>query len=89
MTLILKARYISLKQNGGESYVEDLPLKGKLEEYLPFAQLKLSDVRRLLPNAKWAITVEELYRDPARMNRRHYKIINAETGEEKTSEAML
>ena len=54
---ILKSRYLSLKQDGEEMYVEDVPVTGKTEDYIPLALEKLTAVRKALPKAKWSITI--------------------------------
>jgi len=86
----LKSRYLSLKQDGAEMYVEDVAATGKTEDYIPLALKKLEAVRKALPKAKWSITIEEQFTDGNwRSNMRYFTIRDAETGEVKNSEYPL
>jgi len=79
---MLKSRYLSLKQDGAEMYVENVPVTGKTEDYIPLALKKLEAVRKALPNARWGITIEEQFVNSLKpSNMRYFKIRNAETGE--------
>ena len=78
---MLKSRYLSLKQDGSEMYVEDVALTGKTEDYIPVALQKLEVVRKTLPQAKWSITIEEQFTDGNwRNSKRYYTVRDAETG---------
>jgi len=86
----LKSRYLSLKQDGEEMYVEDVAATGKTEDYVQLALKKLAAVRKALPKAKWSITIEEQFTDGNwRSNMRYFTIRDAETGEIKNSEYSL
>ena len=86
----LKSRYLSLKQDGSEMYIEDVAATGKTEDYIPLALKKLAAVRKALPKAKWSITIEEQFTDGnCRSNMRYFTIRDAETGETKNSEYSL
>jgi len=77
----LKSRYMSLRQNGSEMYVEDIVLTGTTEDYIPVALQKLEIVRKTLPKAKWSITIEEQFTDGNwRNSKRYYTVRDAETG---------
>ncbi|MFA5162807.1 MAG: hypothetical protein WC421_11270 [Elusimicrobiales bacterium] len=77
----LKSRYLSLKQDGSEMYVEDVALTGTTEDYIPIALEKLEIVRKTLPKAKWSITIEVQFTDGSyRSNKRYYTVRDAETG---------
>ncbi|HOX23493.1 MAG TPA: hypothetical protein PLL10_08520, partial [Elusimicrobiales bacterium] len=76
----LKSRYLSLKQDGSEMYVEDVPVTGKTEDYIPLALEKLAAVRKALPKAKWSITIEEQFVNGLKpSDMRYFTICNAET----------
>ncbi len=86
----LKSRYLSLKQDGQEIYVEDIPTTGKTEDYILLALKKLEAVRKALPKAKWSITIEEQFITSLKpSNMRYFTIRNAETGEIKHSDYSL
>lgn len=86
----LKSRYLSLKQDGQEMYVEDVPVTGRTEDYIPLALKKLEAVRKALPKAKWSITIEEQFVNGLKpSNMRYFTIRNAETGEIKHAEYSL
>jgi len=87
---MLKSRYLSLKQDGAEMYVEDVAVTGKTEDYIPLALEKLAAVRKALPKAKWSITIEEQFITSLKpSNMRYFTIRDAETGEIKHSEYSL
>ena len=86
----LKSRYLSLKQDGAETYIEDVPVTGKTEDYVQLALKKLAAVRKALPKAKWSITIEEQFVNGLKpSNMRYFTVRDAETGEIKHSEYSL
>lgn len=74
----IKSRYISVKQEGSEIYVENLPLRGDIYEYVKSANYTLHLVRQAMPKATWSLTVEEEWSDGRRQ--RYFKILDIETG---------
>jgi len=87
---ILKSRYLSLKQDGSEMYVEDVALTGKTEDYVPLALKKLEAVRKLLPASKWSVTIEEQFTNGKKpSNMRYFTIRDAETSKLTASEYFL
>ena len=87
---MLKSRYLSLKQDGSEMYIEDVPVTDKTENYIPLALKKLAAVRKALPKAKWSITIEEQFVNGLKpSNMRYFTIRDAETGEVKHAEYSL
>ena len=78
MDRIIKARYISVKQDGLEIYVENLPLKGDIYEYVKSANYTLHLIRTAMPKGNWSLTIEEEWRDRSR--RIYFRILNIETG---------
>lgn len=74
----IKSRYISVKQDGSEIYVENLPLRGDIHEFVKSANYTLHLVRQAMPKANWSLTIEEEWSDGK--HRRYFKILDIETG---------
>lgn len=74
----INSRYISVKQDGSEIYVENLPLRGDIHEFVKSANYTLHLVRQAMPKAKWSLTIEEEWSDGK--HRRYFKILDIETG---------
>lgn len=75
----IKSRYFSVKQEGSEIYVENLPLRGDIHEYVKSGNYMLHQIRQAMPKAKWSLTVEEEWSDGRR--RKYFKILDIENGE--------
>ena len=71
-------RYISIKMNDNEIYVEDLNPKADINIYIDSCKKRLSVLRFYLPKARWSITIEERRK---KGKDSHFSIIDVETGE--------
>ena len=58
-----KTRYISVRNGGEETYVENIPASGRMRNYLPAAKLRLREIQRVMPLGKWSITIEQQWKD--------------------------
>jgi len=47
-----KTRYISVRNDGEETYVENIPVTGRMRDYLPAAKLRLREIQRVMPLGK-------------------------------------
>ena len=74
----IKSRYISVKHDGSEIYIENLPLRGDIHEYVKSANYTLYLIRQAMPKAKWTLTIEEEWSDDR--YRKYFKILDIETG---------
>ncbi len=81
----IKSRYISVKQDGSEIYVENLPLRGDIHEYVKSANYTLHSVRKAMPKANCSLTIEEEWSDGK--YKKYFKILDIETG--KLQESVL
>ncbi len=57
-----KTRYISVRNDGEETYVENIPVTGRMRDYLPAAKLRLREIQRVMPLGKWSITIEQQWK---------------------------
>lgn len=57
-----KSRYISVKLNGEEVYVEDISAEGSMKNYLRMCRDRLCLIRKAMPKAKWSIKVEQQWK---------------------------
>ena len=58
-----KTRYISVRNDGEETYVENIPVTGRMRDYLPAAKLRLREIQRVMPLGKWSITIEQQWKE--------------------------
>lgn len=58
-----KTRYISVRNDGEETYVENIPVAGRMRDHLPAARLRLREIQRVMPLGKWSITIEQQWKD--------------------------
>ena len=58
-----KTRYISVRNDGEEMYVENISTSGRLREHLPAVKLRLREIKRLMPLGKWSITIEQQWKE--------------------------
>jgi len=79
-----KARYISVRNDGEETYVENIPVSGRMCDHLPAAKLRLREIQRVMPLGKWSIRIEQVW---AKKDARHYQWIDVVTG--KLGESVL
>ena len=72
-------RYISIKQDGMETYTEQLPASGDMSEYIGQVRRKLQRIRTAMPNATWQAVIEEQWYDV--LGKRAYRMLDVETQE--------
>lgn len=74
-----QSRYLSVRNEGQEIYVEDISQKGSIQGQLKYARKRLSLIRQALPAGDWTMTVEEQLLDSN--DDSFYRILDVETGE--------
>jgi len=79
-----KTRYISVRNGGEETYVENIPVSGRMRDHLPAAKLRLREIQRIMPLGKWAIKIEQQWPEG---NARHFQSMDVLTG--KLQESVL
>lgn len=79
-----KTRYISVRNGGEETYVENIPVSGRMRDHLPAAKLRLREIQRVMPLGKWSIRIEQVWPEK---DVRHYQWIDIVTG--KLEESVL
>ena len=77
-TSVRKSRYISVKLNNEETYVEDIPTTGSIKDHLKDCKERLKLIRKAMPKAKWMITIEEQWMENGDS---HFQIMDVETEE--------
>lgn len=75
---VKKTRYISVKLNGEEMYVEDVQAAGSMKDHLKACRERLRLIRKAMPNATWAITIEQQWKERGDS---HFQIMDIETEE--------
>ncbi len=75
---VKKTRYLSVKLNGEEMYVEDTPIKGSMKEHLKACRERLKLIRKAMPNASWTIMIEQQWKERGDS---HFQIMDVETEE--------
>ncbi|MCX5778752.1 MAG: hypothetical protein NTU66_06025 [Elusimicrobia bacterium] len=73
-----KSRYISVKLNGTETYVEDISSDGSMRDYLKMCRDRLSFIREAMPKAEWAIKIEQQWKVKGIT---YFQMLDAETEE--------
>ena len=58
-----KSRYISVRNDGEETYVENIPVTGRMRDPLPAAKLRLREIQRVMPLGKWSVTIEQQWKE--------------------------
>lgn len=58
-----KTRYISVRNDGEETYIENISSSGRMRDYLPAAKLRLREIQRVMPLGKWSITIEQQWKE--------------------------
>jgi hypothetical protein len=61
--VVKKTRYISVKNDGEETYIENIPVSGRMEDHLPAAKLRLREIQKVMPLGKWSITIEQQWKE--------------------------
>ena len=79
-----KSRYISVRNDGEETYVENIPVSGRMRDHLPAAKLRLREIQRVMPLGKWSITIEQQWKENGIT---HFQMMDGETG--KLQESVL
>lgn len=79
-----KTRYISVRNDGEEMYVENISTSGRLREHLPAVKLRLREIKRLMPFGKWSISIEQQWKEN---DAAHFQILDVATG--KLQESVL
>lgn len=72
-----KTRYISVRNAGEETYVENIPLSGRMRDHLPDAKLRLREIQRVMPLGKWSIAIEQQWKEGGIT---HFQILDVVTG---------
>ncbi len=75
---VKKTRYISVKLNGEEMYVEDVPAAGSMKDHLKACHERLKLIRKAMPKASWIITIEQQWKERGNS---HFQIMDVETEE--------
>lgn len=75
---VKKTRYISVKLNGEEMYVEDISATGSMKGYLKACRERLKHIRKAMPNASWSVTIEQQWKEK---DDSHFQIMDVETEE--------
>ena len=79
-----KTRYISVRNGGDETYVENISVTGRMRDHLPAAKLRLREIQRVMPLGKWSITIEQQWKESGVT---HFQMMNVVTG--KLQESVL
>ena len=79
-----KTRYISVRNAGEETYVENIPVTGRMQDHLPAAKLRLREIQRVMPLGKWSITIEQQWKENGVT---HFQMLDVVTG--KLQESVL
>lgn len=58
-----KTRYISVRNGGEETYVENIPVTGRMRDHLSAAKLRLREIQRVMPLGKWLVTIEQQWKE--------------------------
>ena len=62
-TAAKKSRYISVRNDGEETYVENIPVSGRMRDHLPAVKLRLREIQRVMPLGKWSIIIEQQWKE--------------------------
>lgn len=79
-----KTRYISVRNDSEETYVENIPVSGRIRDHLPAAKLRLREIQRVMPLGKWSITIEQQWKEN---DITHFQMMDVVTG--KLQESVL
>lgn len=81
---VKKTRYISVRNDGEETYVENIPASGRMRDHLPAVKLRLREIQRVMPLGKWSITIEQQWKEN---DITHFQMLDVITG--KLQESVL
>jgi len=76
-TTAKKTRYISVRNDGKETYVENIPTTGRMRDHLPAVKLRLREIERVMPLGKWSITIEQQWKENGVT---HFQMLDVVTG---------
>ena len=79
-----KTRYISVRNDGEEIYVENIPVSGRMRDHLPVVRLRLREIQKVMPLGKWSITIEQQWKENSVT---HFQMLDVITG--KLQESVL
>lgn len=79
-----KTRYISIRNAGEEIYIENFPPSGTMKDYIPALKLRLREIQKIMPLAKWSITIEQQWKEG---NTTHFQTMDIMT--EKLEESII
>jgi hypothetical protein len=79
-----KERYISVRQDGEEIYVENIPVTGRMRDHQKAVKLRLREIQRVMPLGKWSITIEQQWKEKGVT---HFQMMDVTTG--KLQESVL
>ncbi len=79
-----KTRYISVRNNNDEVYVENISANGRMRDQLKVIKLRLREIQRVMPLGKWSITIEQQWPEGST---RHFQMLDVITG--KLQESVL
>ncbi len=79
-----KTRYISVRNGGEETYVENIPVSGRMRDHLPAAKLRLREIQRVMPLGNWSIMIEQQWKEGGVT---HFQMLDVVTG--KLQESVL
>jgi len=72
-----KKRYICVKVDGLDVYIESISAAGTMRKYLPVAKLRLREIEKVMPCGKWAMKIEQQWPEKGAT---HYQWINVRSG---------
>ena len=79
-----KSRYISVRNSGEETYVENISTTGRMRDHLPAVKLRLREIQRVMPLGRWSITIEQQWKEEGIT---HFQMLDVATG--KLQESVL
>jgi len=73
-----KTRHISVRNDGEETYVENIPVSGRMRDHLSAVKLRLREIQKVMPLGDWSLNIEEQWKN--RNGETHYRIVDITTG---------
>lgn len=74
---VRKKRYICVKVDGLEVYLETISSTGSMRDYLPTAKLRLREIEKVMPCGRWSMKIEQQWPEKGAT---HYQWINVRSG---------
>lgn len=75
---VKKTRYISIRNNGEEIYIENIAVTGRMKDHAPAVKIRLREIERLMPLGKWSITIEQQWKENGVT---HFQMLDVSTGQ--------